>query len=106
MTENALTQKLHPRRFPGMSGTMAAIVGYVLGEDWTTPEIAELHITSDGCVLARVSGDVGCNAFIGSVLDFDRNVRNLLDMANLTEAERLEWHGLYTARVDDWRNHR
>ena len=30
-----LTERLHPRRFPGMSGKMAAVVGYILGEGWS-----------------------------------------------------------------------
>ncbi|HEX5230422.1 MAG TPA: hypothetical protein VFW44_22075 [Bryobacteraceae bacterium] len=34
--------KLRPSRFPGMSPFMAAVVGYVLGESFTDPEIAEI----------------------------------------------------------------
>lgn len=37
-----LTDKLHPDRFSEMSGKMAAIVGYILGESWTRSEIAAL----------------------------------------------------------------
>jgi hypothetical protein len=33
-----LAAKLHPDRFSAMSGKMAAIVGYILGESWTDPE--------------------------------------------------------------------
>ena len=36
-----LLTKLRPSRFPGMSPFMAAIVGYVLGESYTEPGIAE-----------------------------------------------------------------
>jgi hypothetical protein len=32
-----LADALHPKRFPGMSGRMAAVVGYILNEDWTKP---------------------------------------------------------------------
>jgi hypothetical protein len=38
---DALIRKLNPRRFNEMSPFMAAIVGYVLGESFTTPAIAE-----------------------------------------------------------------
>ena len=100
---DTLAQKLHPRRFPGMSGEMAAIVAYVLGEDWTEPEIAELAVTSDGAVLARTDGDVGMSAFIGSAQDLDMNVSNLLAVVGLTEQERAAWGALYSARVDDYR---
>jgi hypothetical protein len=34
-TMPTLIEKLHPKRFPGMS--VAAIVGYILGEDWSKP---------------------------------------------------------------------
>jgi len=34
-----LGEKLHPDRFSAMSGKMAAIVGYVLGESWTQPRL-------------------------------------------------------------------
>lgn len=98
-----LTQKLYPGRFPGMSGKMAAIVAYVLGEDWTSPRITEMAVTSDGGVLAAEDGEVGLNHFIGDGGDLDRNVRNLLDVAGLTDEERAEWGRLYQARVEDWR---
>ena len=101
--ETALATKLHPRRFTAMSGRMAALVAYVLGEHWTEPEIAELHITGDGFVLARQDGDVGCNDFIGSVQDLERNTANLLAAAELTEEERKVWAFLYRTRVTDWR---
>lgn len=102
-TEN-LAQKLHPHRFTEMSGKMAAIVGYVLDQEWTQPEIAEMVVTSDGFVLARRSGDIGCNDWIGSAEDLERNASNLLEAADLTENERAEWQSLFRARVTDWRN--
>jgi hypothetical protein len=45
-----IADKLHPDRFSAMSGKMAAIVAYILGESWTEPEIAALSVTSDGFV--------------------------------------------------------
>jgi urease accessory protein UreF len=89
-----------------MSGKMAAIVGYILGEHWTEPEVAELVITSDGLVLARERGDCGCNTIIGSAQDLERNVSNLLYAATLTPEERQQWEALYRLRVTDWRNGR
>ena len=102
---DGLAVKLHPNRFPNMSGKMAAIVAYVLGEHWTDPELAELAITSDGLVLGREDGDVGCNTVIGSAEDLGRNVRFLITMAGLTDEERAEWDRLYRTRVADWRYH-
>jgi len=101
-----LAEKLHPRRFPGMSGKMAAIVAQILGEHWTEPELAGLVITSDGLVLARQAGDVGCNHIIGSAGYLERNISGLLAVAGLTGAERQEWDRLYLVRVMDWRRNR
>lgn len=39
-----LIDKLNPSRFPGMSPFMAAVVGYVLGESFTDPQIAEMRV--------------------------------------------------------------
>lgn len=47
----SLKQKLDPRRYPDMSGRMAAILGYLLEEDWAKPAIQELSITSDGYII-------------------------------------------------------
>lgn len=49
----SLADKLHPDRFTAMSGRMAAILGYILGESWTEPEIPYLSVTSDGCVTSE-----------------------------------------------------
>jgi hypothetical protein len=43
-----LAKKLHPSCFTAMSGKMAAIVAYIVGEHWTSPAIVELVATSDG----------------------------------------------------------
>ena len=93
----ALVQKLHPRRFTEMSSRMAAIVGYVLGQEWTNPTIAWLSVTVDGHVVSD-------STFIGSAEDLDRNVRTLLEVADLSPEELAEWKRRYVAKVDDWRN--
>ena len=82
-----------------MSGKMAAIVGYILGEDWTEPTIAELVITSDGYVLARNFGHIGFDAFIGLATDLERNWDNLLSAAGLTGKERQEASHRYQQAV-------
>jgi len=75
---------------------MAAIVGFILGEPWTEPEIAALSVTSDGFVLT----DAG---FFGEAADLDRNLLNLLVAAEVTTDERTEFERPYRERVDDWR---
>ncbi len=90
-----LIQKLHPTRFIGMSGKMAAIVGRILGQHWTSPAIAELVVTSDGHLLARNEGDCGFNNYIGIATDLEANWKRLLVAAGLTDAERQEAEAAY-----------
>ena len=94
-----LVEALHPRRFPGMSGRMAAVVGYILGRRWTRPRIAELVITSDGWVLARNAGHLGFDTIIGAAADLELNWNNLLRAAGLTGEERREAGELYRQAV-------
>ena len=86
--EETLVRKLHPARFSGMSGMMAAIVGCILDRQFTEPAIAELSLTCDGYVLAWHYDDIGCNDFIGARSDLERNWKRLLDVAELTDEER------------------
>ena len=90
-----LIQKLHPARFTGMSGKMAAIVAYILNQNWTSPAIAELVVTSDGHLLARNEGDCGFNNYIGIATDLEANWKRLLTAAGLTDAERQDAEAAY-----------
>ena len=94
-----LAQKLNPARFTAISGKMAALVGYFLGETFTEPAIASLVVTSDGFVLAMHEGDIGYNAFIGSAFDLRRNWKALLDAAGLTAEERGQADRLFDSKV-------
>ncbi len=98
-----LTEKLHPTRFTAMSGKMSAILSYVLSQSWTDPGIQELHITSDGFLMARTDGDIGCNDFIGALADWDANLVRLFEVAEVTPEEQQEFAGLWRQRVRDWR---
>jgi hypothetical protein len=98
-----ITEKLHPQRFPNMSPRMGAIVGCVLGEEFTTPVLEELCITVDGCVLGRERGDCGHNMFIGSAVDLARNWSELLDAAGLSAEETAEAWRMYRGAVEDFR---
>src|SRR5947208_7508220 len=87
---SALAQKLDPNRFPDMSSIMAAIVGFVLDTRFSNPLIAEIVVTSDGFVLARVHGEIGANHFIGRHADLARNWFGLMTAAGLTAQEWIE----------------
>ena len=94
----SLKEKLNPRRFSGMSGRMGAILGYILGEAYTEPQIHALSITSDGFL---VSGQY----FLGDAKDLEDNVTCLLDCADLTAAEKKEFRTVMKQKVQDWRHY-
>ena len=83
----SLHRKLDPARFPNMSTQMAAIVGYLLDRPCTDPVIAELVLTPDGAVLARLEGETRTRAFIGAVADLRANLRRLAIAAELSGEE-------------------
>ena len=60
-----------------------------VGEEFTTPKIAEIIVTSDGYCLAQQEGDIGHNAFLGTYTDLVRNWQGLIttDGVDLTPAE-------------------
>jgi hypothetical protein len=85
-----------------MSGKMAAIVDYVLGNKGknrhTIDEFIEIIVLGDGTVWGRVKHymnggqehnytDMGFEEYIGDQLDFLRNWRKLLDAADLLPDE-------------------
>ena len=95
----ALIDKLRPDRFSAMSGKMAAIVGYILGERFSDPAISELVVTSDGFVLAQTEGEVGANDMIGEEADLNRNLLTLIESAGLSEDEIREFGRLQRERI-------
>ena len=62
--------------FPG-------ILGCLLGEDWTTPRLAEMVVTPDGHLLGRCDGDRAFKAFLGSPADLIRNIHGVAAVAGL-----------------------
>ena len=72
--------KFHPGRFPNMSPKMAAITGFLLGQEYTTPQIVGMVVTSDKFVLAQTKGDYGHNEFIGTYEDLEKNWHSLVDL--------------------------
>jgi hypothetical protein len=53
----ALIEKLRPDRFTEMSGKMAAIVGYILDEQFSDPAISGLVVTSEPRCSAQTEGE-------------------------------------------------
>jgi hypothetical protein len=95
-----LIRKLNPKRFPGMSPFMAAVVGFVLGESFTNPEIAEMTVSeAENLVYFRKSGAVGFDG-MESLEDLRNNWNRLIDVAGLTPDERREAVDLFNSKVE------
>ena len=98
-----LVAKLRPDRFTAMSGKMAAIVGYILDERFSEPAISELVVTSDGFVLAQTEGEVGANDMLGTEVDLNRNLLDLIAAAGLTAEEIHEFGRLQRKHIRRYR---
>jgi hypothetical protein len=80
---------------------MAAVVGYVLGESFTDPEIAEISVSeAEGIVYFRKAGAVGFDG-MQSLDDLRNNWNRLLDVAGLTPDERREAVQLFVDKVEN-----
>jgi hypothetical protein len=80
---------------------MAAVVGYVLGESFTDPEIVEISVSeAEGIVYFRKAGAVGFDG-LQSLDDLRNNWNRLLDVAGLTPDERREAVQLFVDKVEN-----
>ena len=66
-----------------VSEQFQAILGCILGEDWTTPRLLEMVITPDGHLLGRCEGQVTFSTFLGASEDLIRNVHGVAKVAAL-----------------------
>jgi hypothetical protein len=83
-----------------MSPFMAAIVGFVLDEHFTDPEIAELTVSeNENIVYVRKTGAVGFDG-LQSLEDLRNNWNRLIEVAGLTPGERAEAVRLFNQKVE------
>jgi hypothetical protein len=66
-----------------VSDHFRAILGCLLGEDWTTPRLLEMVSTPDGHLLGRCEGQLGFSIFLGASEDLLKNVRGVAAVAEL-----------------------
>jgi hypothetical protein len=66
-----------------ISDHFRAILGCLLGEDWTTPRLVEMVITPDGHMLGRCDGEASFKAFLGASEDLLKNVHSVAKVADL-----------------------
>lgn len=66
-----------------VSNHFQAILGCLLGEDWTTPRLIEMVITQDSHLLGRCDGDIEFKTFLGASKDLLRNIHGVAPVAEL-----------------------
>jgi hypothetical protein len=72
-----------------------AILGCLLGEDWTTPRLLEMMILPKGHMIGRSDGQPGFSTFLGAEEDLLRNIHGVAPVAELDGDEI----GFLVARV-------
>ncbi len=94
--DNSLHRKLDPQRFPNMSLQMAAILGFVLGREYTTPTLADVQVTPDGHVLGWPveQEGVGHSMHLGAAADLRANLSRLGMAAGLDQEEWTQFAAL------------
>ncbi|HRZ08066.1 MAG TPA: hypothetical protein P5102_18365 [Candidatus Competibacteraceae bacterium] len=97
MPSASLLEKLDPDRYPNMSMTFAAILGYVCGERWTQPVILSIEVVDD-VMLAMSEGQMLPN-FLGEVSELRAHLRRLGMAAGFTPAEWTEYQALTKERL-------
>lgn len=97
MPSASLLEKLDPDRYPNMSMTFAAILGYVCGELWTQPVILSIEIIDD-VMLATSDGQLLPN-LLGEVPDVLADLRRLGMAAGLTPDEWAEYRQRVETRL-------
>ena len=84
-----LIERFSPKNLQ-VSGKMTAILGCLLNHPgWSNPQLHELIVTSDSCLLGRHEGDCGANEFLGSVEDFADNLIGVVHAVGLDGVEAL-----------------
>lgn len=97
MPSTRLLAKLDPDRYPNMTMTFVAILGYLCEETWTQPVILSIEIVDD-VVLAMSEGQWLPN-FLGEVSDLRANLRRLGMATGFTPAEWTEYQALTEERL-------
>jgi hypothetical protein len=97
MPSTRLLAKLDPDRYPNMSLTFVAILGYLLNEPWTQPIILEITRVDD--VMLAMSEGQWLPNFLGEVSDLRAHLRRLGMAASLTPEEWTEYRQMVETRL-------
>jgi hypothetical protein len=66
-----------------VSDHFQAILGCLLGEDWTTPRLIEMVVMPDGHMLGRLGGEAAFKVFLGASKDLIKNIHGVAPVAEL-----------------------
>jgi len=66
-----------------VSAHFQGILGCLFGEDWTTPRLLEMVVTSGGHLLGQCEGQPGFSTFRGACEDLRKNVHGVAGVAEL-----------------------
>ena len=66
-----------------VSDHFQAVLGCLLGEDWTTPKLVEMVITPDGHLLGRCDADAAFKTLLGASADLIKNIHGVAPVAEL-----------------------
>jgi hypothetical protein len=78
----------HPTRLR-VSPLFQAVLAFLLDQQWTSPAIAEIILTSDGHLLVRHEDEIGASFFPGSREDLRDNIRGVSQVLGATRAQEL-----------------
>jgi hypothetical protein len=66
-----------------VSDHIQAILGCLLGKDWTKPRLVVMVITPDRHLLGRCDGEAAFKAYLGESEDLVRNIHGVAPVAEL-----------------------
>lgn len=92
-----LFHKLHPLNFPSMTGTMRAVIGYLLDLPLSDPVISAMTVSPAGYLLADTDEEV--ERVIGHYDDLIVAWHALLRIARLATDEQMLAESLFAAKI-------
>ena len=66
-----------------VSDHFRAILGCLLEQDWTTPRLVQMVVSSDGHLLGRTDGQATEQSYLGTQDDLTKNIHGLAAVAEL-----------------------
>lgn len=100
-----MRERLAAKLRPGIINTSAkftAVLGYILDESWTEPEIVTIEIAADDTLIVTTNANGGEEQIEGLGADLWRNLYGIADAAGLTKEEKDALVARAKRKVTDW----